>query len=164
MKRGAIAFFAGLVFALGLCLSGMTHPSKVLGFLDVTGAWDPSLAFVMAGAVGVAAIAFRLARRWSAPFAGRSFLVPARSGRIDARLLAGAALFGAGWGMSGLCPGPAVTSLASGQIGAVIFVASMAFGMVLFQLALRVSLARAGSESGTPIAPLSQQPSWRRNQ
>lgn len=125
----AIPFLVGLVFALGLGLSGMTMPSKVIGFLDVTGAWDPSLAFVMGGAVTVFAVIYRLARRRRAPLFGGSFAEPPRA--IDRKLLLGAAIFGVGWGLSGVCPGPGFVSLASGAWAPVIFVASMFAGMAI---------------------------------
>ena len=138
MKRGLAAFGSGLVFSAGLCLSGMTRPSKVLAFLDVGGAWDASLAFVMAGAIAVAAVAFRASARRGTPLLGERFDVPRRASAIDARLIAGGAVFGVGWGLSGLCPGPAVVSLASGQIGAAVFVASMLAGMLLHRGAERL--------------------------
>lgn len=134
MSRGLVAFLSGLVFAAGLCVSGMTRPSKVLAFLDVTGNWDPSLAFVMIGAIGVAALAFRLSRRRPAPLYNQQFQLPDARRRIGLSLVAGAALFGVGWGLSGLCPGPAVVSLASGQSSALVFVGAMAVGMVVHWL------------------------------
>jgi uncharacterized membrane protein YedE/YeeE len=137
MKRELAAFVSGSVFSAGLCLSGMTRPSKVLAFLDVGGAWDPSLAFVMAGAVGVAAVAFAVARKRSAPLLDERFHVPPRNRPVDAPLLVGAAIFGVGWGLSGLCPGPAVVSLASGQTGVVVFVAAMVLGLWLSTFASR---------------------------
>ncbi len=109
----------------------MTKPAKVLAFLDVTGAWDPSLAFVMVGAVAVAAIAFRASKRRAAPVLGDRFHVPPPRAPIDGAVLVGGAIFGAGWGLSGLCPGPAIVSLASGQVGALVFVASMIAGMAV---------------------------------
>ena len=128
-----VAFVAGLVFALGLGLSGMTQPAKVLGFLDVGGRWDPSLAFVMAGAVSVHAALARLILRRSAPVLAPCFSLPVRR-EIDGRLLIGAAVFGVGWGLAGLCPGPAVTVLASGKPIAVAFVGAMLIGIVLADL------------------------------
>jgi uncharacterized membrane protein YedE/YeeE len=125
------AFACGLVFALGLGISGMTQPSKVLGFLDVAGAWDPSLMFVIAGAVLPGLVAFALILRRPAPLLEASFHMPTRRS-VDARLIAGAALFGVGWGLSGYCPGPAVLSIATGAPGALVFVASMVVGMVAF--------------------------------
>jgi uncharacterized membrane protein YedE/YeeE len=131
MKRGVLAFGSGFVFAAGLCLAGMTRPQKIIAFLDVSGTWDPSLALVMAGAVVVAAIAFRAAARRTGPILGGRFFVPERNARVERDLVVGAALFGVGWGLSGLCPGPAVVALASGQLGAIVFVGSMVAGMAL---------------------------------
>jgi uncharacterized membrane protein YedE/YeeE len=128
-KRGLAAFGAGLLFALGLALSGMTRPSTVLAFLDVTGRWDPSLAAVMVGAIGVTAIAFQLRARRATPLFADRFRADVPRKPVDARLVLGAVVFGAGWGLSGLCPGAAVTSLASGQIGVIVFVLAMLAGM-----------------------------------
>jgi uncharacterized protein len=123
-------FLAGLLFGLGLCLSGMTSPTKVLGFLDLAGAWDPSLAFVMVGAIAVAFIAFRVASRRAATFSGHAFQLPT-SRTIDARLVGGSALFGVGWGLAGLCPGPAIVNLGYLNPSAALFVLAMAAGMAL---------------------------------
>jgi len=131
--RSALAFLAGLVFGLGLLLSGMADPAKVLGFLDLAGAWDPSLAFVMAGAIGVGAIAFALARRRRASLLGDPIQSPTRS-RIDRRLVAGSLLFGVGWGLAGFCPGPALVALGLGNAKAIVFVLAMLAGMALFEL------------------------------
>jgi uncharacterized membrane protein YedE/YeeE len=131
MKRGLVAFASGLLFAVGLCLAGMTRPQRILAFLDVFGAWDPSLGLVMAGAVSVAAVAFAVAGRRSASVFGGAFRIVNRRAPIDRQLVMGAALFGVGWGLSGFCPGPAVVSLASGQVGAVVFVITMIAGMML---------------------------------
>lgn len=119
------ALVAGLLFGLGLILSGMADPAKVLNFLDVAGTWDPSLAFVMGGAIGVAAPGFWLVRRRKAPLAARGFLVPPADAPIDRSLVIGAAVFGVGWGLAGFCPGPALVSLPLGTQGAVIFVSAM---------------------------------------
>ncbi|MBB4200354.1 hypothetical protein CCR94_15195 [Rhodoblastus sphagnicola] len=116
-------FASGLLFGLGLCLAGMTDPQKVLGFLDIAGSWDPSLALVMGGALVVAFIAFRLAGR--GPFAP----APTRLKRIDARLVGGAAVFGVGWGLVGLCPGPALADLGFLEPRALLFVLAMASGV-----------------------------------
>ena len=113
MKRVS-AFACGLIFAIGLGLAGMTQPAKVIGFLDLTGAWDPSLAFVMGGAVLVGLIAFPLILARRRPWLGGRFALPERND-IDAPLVAGAALFGMGWGLSGYCPGPALVSLVTGS-------------------------------------------------
>lgn len=134
MRRGVVdgivAAGAGLIFAAGLALSGMTQPAKVAGFLDVAGAWDPSLALVMAGAVGVYFAAVQLVRRRGAPLlGGEAPPPPARA--IDARLLGGAALFGIGWGASGFCPGPAIVSVGAGSLAALVFVPAMITGMAI---------------------------------
>lgn len=120
---GALA--AGLLFGVGLILSGMVDPAKVLNFLDVAGTWDPSLAFVMAGAIGVAAPGFWLVRRRKAPLASASFRVPPADAPIDRSLVVGAAVFGIGWGLAGFCPGPALVSLPLGTHGAIAFVSAM---------------------------------------
>jgi len=120
---GALA--AGLLFGVGLILSGMADPAKVVNFLDVAGTWDPSLAFVMAGAIGVAAPGFWLVRQRGAPLADVAFHVPPADAPIDRKLIAGAAVFGIGWGLAGFCPGPALVSLPLGTQGAVAFVAAM---------------------------------------
>ncbi|KQT69856.1 MULTISPECIES: YeeE/YedE family protein [unclassified Aureimonas] len=133
MSRILLALFAGLVFGAGLVVSQMVDPAKVLGFLDVAGDWDPSLAFVMGGAILVTAPAFALARRMGAPVLAPRFEWPTRRD-VDARLLSGAALFGIGWGLVGLCPGPALASLGFVPGEVVVFVAAMAAGMVLFRL------------------------------
>lgn len=128
MKQSIVAALVGVVFALGLALGGMTDPAKVIGFLDVFGAWDPSLAFVMGGAIAVYAPVLRWARRRPAPLLDERFHLPTRSD-IDARLLIGAAMFGVGWGLAGYCPGPAlVGSMALGS-DAVVFAGSMLLGM-----------------------------------
>jgi uncharacterized membrane protein YedE/YeeE len=131
MRRGLAAFASGLLFAIGLCLAGMTWPERILSFLDVFGTWDPRLALVMIGAVSVAAIGFRVAERRPASLFGGAFRLSDRRAPIDRRLVVGAAIFGVGWGLSGLCPGPAVVALASGQAGAVIFVLAMMAGALL---------------------------------
>lgn len=119
---------AGLSFGVGLIISGMTRPSKVLAFLDVFGDWDPSLLLVMGGAVGVYALGYRLRRE--RPFAADAYSLPG-AGKVDARLMVGAMLFGVGWGISGYCPGPAVVALGSGSLGVIVFVACVLAGMAL---------------------------------
>ncbi len=127
------ALSSGLIFGLGLILSGMTDPAKVLGFLDVAGRWDPSLALVMAGAIAVAMPAFRLAALRMTTFTGKAIQLP--PGRvIDVPLIAGALLFGAGWGLAGFCPGPALASVLTGGMPAVMFVAAMVAGMAVFEI------------------------------
>jgi hypothetical protein len=123
-RRTLAALASGLLFGAGLLISGMTRPEKVLGFLDVFGDFDPSLAFVMIGAIGVHAIAYRLVRKRRSPLLGGDFVVPSRRD-VDARLVGGAFVFGLGWGLSGICPGPGVVSLASLAPSAILFVLAM---------------------------------------
>ena len=130
MKAIALGAVSGALFGVGLAISGMTQPAKVLGFLDVTGPWDASLAFVMGGAVAVYALAYRLIRRRSGPLFDAEFHVPA-SKTIDPPLLVGAALFGIGWGLGGFCPGPALVSLGAAAPNAAWFVLAMTAGMLL---------------------------------
>jgi uncharacterized membrane protein YedE/YeeE len=125
--RAWTAFAAGLLFGLGLSLGGMTQPAVVLGFLDIFGAWDPRLVFVMAGAVLTTAIGYRLVLRRSRPLLAERFQWPT-SRRIDARLIGGAALFGIGWGTAGYCPGPALASLGAGVPALLVLVACMIAG------------------------------------
>lgn len=124
---------SGLLFGAGLTISGMTDPHRVRGFLDIFGHWDPTLAFVMGGAVIVMAVAWRLRLRMAAPVFGEKFSLPDRTD-LDARLIIGSALFGIGWGMAGLCPGPAVASLALAPMKVLPFVAAMLAGMGLHRL------------------------------
>ncbi|KQY81511.1 MULTISPECIES: DUF6691 family protein [Roseateles] len=134
MKAIVIAALAGLIFGLGLIVSGMVFPAKVLGFLDLAGAWDPSLTLVMAGAIAVGLPAFAWARRAGVRLPGAT--------RIDRRLVGGSLLFGIGWGLAGLCPGPALVVLGMGDPKALGFVAAMLAGMALFELLERRSMAR----------------------
>jgi uncharacterized protein len=140
------SFFCGLVFGTGLLISGMTEPSKVLGFLDIFGAWDATLAFVMAGAVAVAAVGFTLARRRSAPVLASQFAWPARR-NVDAPLVVGSAVFGLGWGLSGICPGPALVNLAGLSLPIIVFVAAMVVGMFGFELWQRRNAATAAKDA-----------------
>ena len=127
------SFACGLIFGAGLLISGMTEPEKVLGFLDIFGAWDATLAFVMAGAVAVASAGFALARRRGAPLFAPGYLWPTRRD-IDAPLVAGAILFGVGWGLVGICPGPALVNLAGLSLPIVVFVGAMVIGMLGYEL------------------------------
>nr|WP_137830690.1 YeeE/YedE family protein [Methylobacterium sp. L1A1] len=133
MAKTASAFAVGLLFGLGLLVSGMADPAKVLAFLDVTGRWDPSLAFVMAGAVAVSATGYLVARRRGRPLLASRLEIPNRRD-LDPRLIAGAAVFGIGWGLAGLCPGPALTLLTVAPAQAVTFVVAMIVGMLAFRL------------------------------
>jgi len=139
--RSIVAFAVGVLFAVGLGVSGMTHPSKVLAFLDVTGNWDPSLAFVMAGGVLVNFTVFRRALRRGAPIVARSFAMPTKT-EVNAPLIAGAAIFGIGWGIGGFCPGPAIVSLAGRSTPVVGFVAAMLGAMLATDLAARYGRRR----------------------
>ena len=139
MNASLAAFVAGLIFSVGLAISGMTQPGKVTAFLDIFGNWDPSLAFVMIGAIAVYAVLYRIIRHRPAPLYAAAFSIPTRSD-LDARLLGGAALFGIGWGLGGFCPGPAVVSLASGQSAVIVFVVAMVAGMFLYQLVDKIWL------------------------
>jgi uncharacterized membrane protein YedE/YeeE len=130
MKAHGTSFIAGIIFALGLGLSGMTRPIKVIGFLDFFGNWDPSLACVMIAAIGVFFVAYRISQKMSSPLLAEKFALPRRAD-LDGRLILGSAIFGAGWGLGGFCPGPAITSLASGAMPVVIFVVTMAIGIYL---------------------------------
>jgi uncharacterized membrane protein YedE/YeeE len=136
-------FLAGLVFGLGLMLSGMVKPAKVQAFLDLAGNWDPSLLLVMAGANAVAAVAFALAARRTESLLHTPLQVPVNR-RLDPQLVVGSLLFGAGWGLAGFCPGPALVSLGTLQPKALVFVAAMVAGMLVFELLERVR-ARAAS-------------------
>ena len=130
VKRLVPPLVSGMLFGAGLAVSGMTDPARVRGFLDVFGAWDPTLAFVMGGAVLVMAAAWRLRSRMLRPVFGEKFSLPDRTD-LDARLIAGAVLFGIGWGIAGLCPGPALASLALSPAAVIPFVIAMLAGMVL---------------------------------
>jgi uncharacterized membrane protein YedE/YeeE len=131
--RAFASLVAGLLFGFGLALSGMMNPLRVLGFLDIAGNWDPSLAFVLAGAVGVSALGYFARTRMNQPILSGQFHVPT-SQRIDLGLLLGAALFGIGWGLVGLCPGPALAALPLGLYRILVFVAAMLTGLVLYRI------------------------------
>ncbi|MBX9610460.1 MAG: hypothetical protein K2X51_02415 [Burkholderiales bacterium] len=142
MPHRVVEFVVGLLFGLGLILSGMVDPGKVLGFLDLAGPWDPSLAFVMGGAILVGVFAFAVARKRTTSFLGDAMRLPT-SGVIDRRLVGGGLLFGAGWGLAGFCPGPALVSLGAGQPKAAVFVVAMLAGMAVFEGLERLQLRRA---------------------
>lgn len=133
--RVFVAFASGLVFGLGLILSGMANPAKVLGFLDLAGRWDPSLVLVMVGAIGVGLAAFSLAKKRKRSLLGAEMKLPTAT-RIDRPLVLGAVMFGAGWGLAGFCPGPALVALGMGEFKALVFVLAMLAGMVLFETTL----------------------------
>ena len=126
------SFLAGLVFGIGLIVSEMFNPAKVLAFLDLAGKWDPSLALVMAGAVAVSIVAFTLAKKRTATLIGAPMHLPQARG-IDRRLVAGSLLFGIGWGLAGFCPGPALVALGTGHVKAFIFVVAMVAGMAIYE-------------------------------
>lgn len=137
MKYTVSSFVAGLVFGLGLLLSGMANPEKVLGFLDLAGAWDPSLALVMAGAIAVGVVAFTIARHRRVSFLGFDMHLPSRD-TISRRMVIGSLMFGVGWGLAGFCPGPGLVALGAGEAKAAVFVVAMIAGMALFEVAERV--------------------------
>ena len=139
--KSITAALSGILFGSGLSLAQMTNPAKVLAFLDFFGAWDPSLAFVMGSALAVSALGYRLARARGESALGEPFSFTTSS-QIDARLLVGAGFFGLGWGLAGLCPGPALASLVTGSVPVAIFVAAMVAGMILSQ-----GISRRRSES-----------------
>lgn len=133
MPRLLVALASGLLFGLGLTVSGMINPAKVLGFLDLGGTWDPSLAFVMAGAIAVASVGFAISRKRTTSLIGAAMKLPTAQ-HIDRRLVVGSAVFGVGWGIAGFCPGPALVALGLGEIKALVFVAAMLAGMGIFEL------------------------------
>lgn len=153
MALNLASFVCGLVFGIGLLISGMTEPSKVLGFLDLFGAWDATLAFVMAGAVAVSWVGFALARRRSAPVLASQFAWPTRND-IDAPLIAGSAMFGIGWGLSGICPGPALVNFAGLSAPIIVFVAAMVTGMFGFELWQRRTAATDAAKGALPGASI----------
>jgi uncharacterized membrane protein YedE/YeeE len=146
MRANLAALGSGALFGVGLAISGMTKPAKVVGFLDLFGAWDASLAFVMLGAVAVHFVAFRLVRGRRAPLFAARFQLPSRTD-LDARLVTGAAIFGVGWGLGGFCPGPGLVSAAGGMLGALVFVAGMIAGTKLEHVA---AARRAGRAAEPP--------------
>ena len=130
------AFIAGLIFGVGLIISGMTNPSKIIGFLDIAGAWDPSLLLVMVGAISLSYFAFRKAGVLAKPLLGDEMQLP-KSRQINRRLILGSLTFGAGWGLAGYCPGPALSSIATGAQEPIIFVIAMITGMAIYELTER---------------------------
>jgi uncharacterized membrane protein YedE/YeeE len=138
MTRALVSFLCGLIFGVGLIVSQMSNPAKVIGFLDIGGQWDPSLAFVMAGAVAVFSIAYRLALRRHEPIFDKRFLIPEKT-RLDKPLIIGSLIFGAGWGLAGLCPGPAIVSSGYGDPRVWALVAAMLAGTVLMRAIRRPS-------------------------
>jgi hypothetical protein len=138
-------FAVGLLFGWGLMIAGMTDPGKVIGFLDLAGAWDPSLALVMGGAIAVGFFAFAMAKKRTRNFLGGALTLPS-SRHIDRPLVLGSLLFGAGWGLAGFCPGPAIVSMASGQPKALVFVLAMVAGMIVFDF-----LDRLGRSAPAPV-------------
>lgn len=147
MKYSFASLFAGLIFGMGLIVSGMANPEKVLGFLDIAGLWDPSLAFVMGGAIIVGLVAFAVARKRTLTFLGFNMRLPTNS-RIDKRVVIGSMMFGIGWGIAGFCPGPGLVALGAGEIKGAVFVASMVAGMGLFEL-----FERFRASSDTNLVP-----------
>lgn len=127
-----ITFMSGLIFALGLGLSGMTQPHIVRGFLDFFGNWDPRLLGVMVGAISVHALAYRIIKKRSSPLLAETFQLPSKK-EIDGRLLLGATIFGIGWGWAGICPGPGLVALLSGDLRFIIFIGALLAGMLFFQ-------------------------------
>ena len=148
--RNAAAFATGALFAVGLAISGMTKPSKVAGFLDITAAWDASLAFVMVGAIAVHLALYRIISRRSSPLFDAKFHLPTRKD-IDTRIVLGAALFGVGWGLGGFCPGPGLVAAGAGSPNALVFVAGMTIGMVIENVVARASArSQAHGDPGGP--------------
>lgn len=145
MRVIAIAFLSGLMFGAGLMVSGMSDPAKVLGFLDLAGRWDPSLAFVMAGAIAIAGVCFAVARRRARSWLGEAMQIPGKA-PVTMRLVVGSAMFGIGWAMAGFCPGPALVAVAAGVPKAWGFLAAMLAGMRVFD-------ARADRTAAMPAPP-----------
>ena len=140
-KSNISSIICGIIFSIGLGISGMTQPHKVIGFLDIFGEWNPSLAFVMGGAVfSYLALQLFIQRKFSIPILGGSFQIPSRKD-LDRSLIIGALLFGSGWGLGGYCPGPAITSLGSGSLNALLFVVAMGVGMLLADRVISPMLA-----------------------
>lgn len=151
IRQTLVSLASGVLFGAGLAISGMIDPARVRAFLDVGGAWDPTLAFVMGGAIVPMAIAWAIVRRRTRPVVADAFHLPATR-PIDARLLTGAALFGIGWGVAGLCPGPAIAALAVAPVPALVFCAGMAAGFALFRLVPAPPSTRKGTGHGLQAA------------
>jgi uncharacterized protein len=143
--QALLSGLSGIVFGVGLAVSGMTNPAKVLAFLDVFGRWDPTLAFVMGGALAVSAVGFAAARHRARPWLAGTFAIPTRRD-VDRRLVGGATLFGVGWGLVGLCPGPALANLSRGSAEVAVFVGAMLAGVVLHRF-----LTRAGRPAASQV-------------
>lgn len=152
MLRYFSALFAGLLFGLGLVVSGMVNPAKVIGFLDLFGQWDPSLAFVMGGALIVTAIGYHFVTKNSRPLFEEKFLLPENQ-TIDARLAVGSVMFGAGWGLVGLCPGPALAAVTLGGLPVLVFLASMGAGVLLFEKLSTDGSPGSGKRTGHGSVP-----------
>lgn len=151
MKSSLVPFISGIVFAMGLGISGMTRPAKIIGFLDFAGNWDPSLAFVMLGAIAVHSLFYRALRARPSSRFSSSISLPSRT-QIDSRLLGGSFIFGLGWGIAGYCPGPAITSLASGNFSALIFFVAMIAGIFTFDFRRILSARQIAAEhSSGPV-------------
>jgi hypothetical protein len=142
--RHVTTYLIGLIFGIGIVISGMANPAKVLNFFDVAGSWDPSLAFVMGGALAIAGLGYRVVFGRGRPLFAPRFALPAGD-RIDARLIGGAALFGLGWGIAGFCPGGALPAIGTGNGGVLIFVAALIAGILLARLVLRLIATRPGA-------------------
>lgn len=150
MRLSLGTFFVGVLFALGLGLGGMTQPIKVVGFLDVFGNWDPSLLFVMVGAVGTHFVLYRLIRKRTTPLLTHEWHIPQKT-ELSRDLIVGSFIFGVGWALAGYCPGPAMTSLATLKIKTLLFVVSMLAGMFLFGLYDKARLRRASSKKSRQL-------------
>lgn len=144
-----VSLLVGLLFGIGLIVSGMADPARVLGFLDLAGLWDPSLAFVMAGAIAIGSVGFGMAGRRKRSLLGLSMQMPAVR-HIDRRLITGGLLFGAGWGLAGFCPGPALVAVGAGHSQALIFVVAMLAGMLVFEAIERIRVRAQESAGSQP--------------
>ena len=152
MTKHLVSFLSGVLFALGLAVGGMLEPARVVGFLDFFGIWDPTLAFLMAGGVGVNTLAYYFTKQREAPALADRFHLPDKN-EITARLIGGSVLFGVGWALAGYCPGPAVTTLASGTFSAFAFVGAMAAGMYVWAaIESRMRPKQQGDEQNTRVA------------